>query len=281
MNNSRIDREYKTAYEVILMLNQIGITLKCILRDRVFHGIIFSALIFLFIPSVASLSMRQMTELSITLSLSLLSFILLLLALFLGGTHLWKDIERRYTYGILTLPTSRSTYLVGKFLGIALFILIVACFLGLLAAAVIQFASGIYPPDRPVSWPNIAAAIVFDALKYILVVATAFLFSSVCTSFFLPIFGTICIFFVGSASQQAYYYISSPATTDISLLSKKAATIVYYLLPNYSAFDYKVNAAYSVPINGSGLLLTLGYFSIYLLATVVLAALLFEKRELN
>jgi Cu-processing system permease protein len=263
------------------MLNHIQITLKSILRDRVFHGIIFSALIFLAIPSVASLSMRQMTELSITLSLSLLSFILLLLALFLGGTQLWKDMERRYTYSVLSLPTSRTTYLVGKFLGIAVFIFVVACLLGGVAAMVIQFASGIYPPDRPIAWENLVAAVIFDALKYILVVATAFLFSSVGTSFFLPIFGTICIFFVGSSSQQVYDYITAPATTDISLFTKKAATVVYYLLPNYSAFDFKVNAAYGVPINGSGLLLTLLYFAVYVLIVVTLAALLFEKREMS
>lgn len=263
------------------MKNFYDITLKSILRDRVFHGIGFAALLFLLIPSVASLSMRQMTELSVNLSLSLLSFILLLLALFLGGTHLWKDVERRYTYSVLSLPASRTSYLVGKFLGIAAFIFVVACLLGVVSAGIIQFSSGIYPPERPILWENFMAAIFFDALKYIMVVATAFLFSSVATSFFLPIFGTICIFFVGSASQQVYDYITAPATKDVSLLTKKAATVVYYLLPNYSAFDYKVNAVYAVPINGSGLLLTLLYFLIYVLIVMTLAALLFEKRELN
>jgi ABC-type transport system involved in multi-copper enzyme maturation permease subunit len=263
------------------MRNFFDVTLKSILRDRVFHGIGFAAFLFLLIPSVASLSMRQMTELSINLSLSLLSFILLLLALFLGGTHLWKDLERRYTYSVLSLPSSRTSYLVGKFLGIAVFILFVACLLGVVSAGIILFSSGVYPPERPILWQNFMAAIVFDALKYIMVVATAFLFSSVATSFFLPIFGTICIFFVGSASQQVYDYITAPATTDVSLFTKKAATVVYYLLPNYSAFDYKVNAVYAVPINGTGLLLTLLYFLIYVLIVITLAALLFERREMN
>lgn len=263
------------------MRNFFNITLKSILRDRVFHGIGFAALLFLMIPSVASLSMRQMTELSINLSLSLLSFILLLLALFLGGTHLWKDVERRYTYSILSLPASRTSYLLGKFLGIAAFILAVACLLGLVSAGIIQFSSGIYPPERPILWENFIVAILFDALKYIMVVATAFLFSSVATSFFLPIFGTICIFFVGSASQQAYDYITAPATTDIPLFTKKIATAAYYLLPNYSSFDYKVNAVYAIPINGAGLLLTLLYFIVYVLIVVTLATLLFEKREIN
>jgi ABC-type transport system involved in multi-copper enzyme maturation permease subunit len=263
------------------MVNYFEITLKSILRDRVFHGIIFSALIFLLIPSVASLSMRQMTELSVNLSLSLLSFILLLLAVFLGGTHLWRDVERRYTYSALTLPVSRTSCLISKYLGIAFFIITVSCVLGLVAAGVVQFCSGVYAPDRPIVWENFAAAVVFDALKYTLVVAIAFLFSSVATSFFLPIFGTICIFFVGSASQQAYDYITAPATTDISPAIKNAATFVYYLLPNFSAFDYKVNAAYGVPISLSGLFLTLGYFFAYVLIVLTLAAILFEKREMN
>ncbi|MDY0302111.1 MAG: ABC transporter permease, partial [Trichlorobacter sp.] len=61
------------------MRDIILITLKGIFRDRVFQGILVLGILFLFIPSAASLSMRQVTELSITLSLSLISFILLLL----------------------------------------------------------------------------------------------------------------------------------------------------------------------------------------------------------
>ncbi len=57
------------------MQNVIHITLKGIFRDRVFHGILVTAVLFLIIPSIATLSMRQVTELSLTLSLSLISFI--------------------------------------------------------------------------------------------------------------------------------------------------------------------------------------------------------------
>jgi len=95
------------------MLNIMQITLKGIFRDRVFQGIMALGVLFLFIPSAASLSMRQVTELSITLSLSLISFILLLLAVFLGATSIWKDMERRYTFSVLSLPLSRSSYLWG------------------------------------------------------------------------------------------------------------------------------------------------------------------------
>lgn len=263
------------------MRNYFEITIKSIIRDRVFHGILFSSLLFLLIPSVAGLSMRQMTELSINLSLSLISFVLLLLAIFLGGTHIWKDLERRYTFSTLSLPVPRAAYMAGKFLGIAAFLLLAACIMGIVASGIIQYSAGVFPPERPVVWPNLMIAIVFDAMKYMLVIAIAFLLSSVATSFFLPVFGTICIFVLGSASQQVYDYITAPATTDISIVTKKVAMLVYYILPNFSAFDFKVNAVYGIPIRGGGLLFVIGYFLVYLLSVLTLASLLFEKREIT
>ena len=263
------------------MLNHFEITFKSIIRDRIFHGIIFSALIFLLIPSVATLSMRQATELSMTLSLSLISFILLLLSLFLGGTHLWRDRERRYTYPVLSWPSSRSAYLVGKFSGIAAFIFLVALLLGGVAVLTVLITAGIYPPERPIVWNLFFLSIFFDACKYILIVAFAFLFSSVATSFFLPVFGSICIYFVGNASQQVHDYINAPATIGISSITKNMATFVYYILPNFSAFDFKINAVYRVPIQVSGVLMTGVYFVVYLCMVISVATLLFEKREMN
>jgi len=90
------------------------------------------------------------TELSITLSLSLISFILLLLAVFVGGTSLWKDMERRYSFSVLGLPVSRSAYLLGKFAASVALILATLLFLGLVAYLVVWWASQIYPPQRPI-----------------------------------------------------------------------------------------------------------------------------------
>src|ERR1035437_3703603 len=149
------------------MTTIIRITLKGIFRDRVFQGIMVTACAFLLIPVVASLSMRQVTEFSLTLSLSLISFILLLLAVFLGGTSLWKDIERRYTFSVLGLPISRQSYMLGRFGGTALFVLLAAAVLGVVAFAVVLYSSNIYPSNRPIVWSTMALCILFDALKYI------------------------------------------------------------------------------------------------------------------
>lgn len=263
------------------MASIIGITLKGIFRDRVFQGIMVTACAFLLIPGIASLSMRQVTELSLTLSLSLISFILLLLAVFLGGTSLWKDIERRYTFSVLGLPLSRQRYLLGRFGGTALFVLLAAAVLGVAACGVVAFSSATYHPDRPIVWGTMALCILFDALKYILLIAVAFLFSTVSTSFFLPVFGTIATFLAGGITQQVYEYIQSPAAKNLSPAVKQLATGLYYLLPNFSAFDLKVNTIYSLPVPANGLFLTVAYFIVYTGILLSIAAVLFLRREMR
>ncbi len=264
------------------MTTIIGITLKGVFRDRIFQGIMMLAVLFFFIPSAASLSMRQMTELTTTLSLSLISFILLLLAVFLGATSIWRDIERRYTFSVLSLPISRTSYLWGRFFGMALFMLITATFLGLMALIAIKAATFGYPPSRPVVWNTIIISILYDVLKYILVVAVTMLLATVSTSFFLPVFGAISVFFAGSVSQPAYDYLNTPsAQTTVSVFVREAAVVLYYLLPNLSGFDLKVHAIYSIPLNIQGLLLTALYFVIYIGIVLSIGILLFARREMK
>lgn len=263
------------------MTSIIVLTLKGIFRDRVFHGIMVTACAFLLIPVIASLSLRQITELSLTLSLSLISFILLLLAVFLGGTSLWKDIERRYTFSVLGLPLSRQRYLLGRFGGTALFVLLTAAVLGVAAFVVVLYSNTLYPSERPIIWSTMALCIFFDALKYILLIAVAFLFSTVSTSFFLPVFGTIATFLTGGVTQQVYEYINSPAAKKLSPVVKQIAAGLYYLLPNFSAFDLKVNTIYGLPVPVDGLLLTVAYFVVYVGALLSISAAIFLRREMR
>jgi ABC-type transport system involved in multi-copper enzyme maturation permease subunit len=257
-------------------------TLKGIVKDRTIQGIMGVFILFLFIPTASSLSLRQATELSTTLSLSLVSFIMLLLAVFLGSTSIWRDIERRYTFSVLSLPISRSSYLLGRFAGTALFLFCCSAVLGGLSLAIIKVSTGVYPVERPFVWWYLLVAVMFDSLKYILLVAVSILFSSISTSFFLPIFGTISTFIAGTITQQVYDYLSTPsALKTITPLVRKSATLLYYILPNLSGFDLKVNAIYSIkPVFGE-LVTVLVYFVSYTGILLAIAAFLFERREMK
>ena len=264
------------------MIQVIQVTLRGIFRDRIFQGIMMLSVIFLFIPSIASLSMRQMTELTTTLSLSLISFIMLLLSVFLGSMSIWKDIERRYSFSVLSLPISRTSYIWGRFFGIALFMLSAATFLGAMAMIAIKFATYGYPPNRPVVWNAIIITVFFDVLKYLLVVAVTMLLSTVSTSFFLPVFGAISAYLSGTVTQPVFDYLETPsAQAAVSVFIRKAAVVLYYILPNLSGFDLKVHAIYSIPFSVNGLLYTIIYFVVYILVLLSIASILFFRREMK
>lgn len=261
------------------MLTILHTTYLGLLRDRLFHGIAVIVAIFALIPAVSLLSMRQVGELGITLALSVHSFILLLIALFLGGTTLWKDIDRRYIHNALALPISRTTYLLGKFCGVALFLMLVAIILGVLAIVSIWFVIATDPTGRPIIWLNIFWAMFFAMLQYLVLVATAFLLSAVSTSFFLPIFGAVTIFLAGNVTQEMYDYLQTPAAQALSPPITMLATGFYYLLPNFALFDLKANAVYSLPIGANEIVLPLLYSLAYGGLLLSGSALLFKRRE--
>ena len=264
------------------MKNQITLTLKWAFRDRLFHVLLGAAFFMLLLVFVFSaFSMRQVQELSITLSLSFISFILLVLSTLLGASSVWRDIEKRYMASVAGLPLSRSSYIAAKFFGIAIFIMICAAVLWGVAFVVILYSSKTYPSEVPIHWLNIFVAIAADVLKYILLGAVAILFSSLSTSFFLPYFVTISIYLAGSASQDVYEYISGEFGKTLSLPALLIIKGVYYIIPNFSAFNFKVQAIYGLPLASTGLALTFLYFMIYTALLLLISIWIFSRRQLN
>jgi len=256
-------------------------TLKGFIRDRLLQLLMVCALfVFLVVPALSLFSMRQVQELSVTLSLSAISFILLVLTVILGSSSVWRDLDRRYLASILGLPISRTSYILGKFAGILVFIMIGCILLGIAATVVIALISAKYPSDNAVRWVEIWAAILSDGLKYILVASVALLFSSLSTSFYLPFIATLAVYFCGSASQEVYEYILSDYGKTMSSVTRSGISAIYYCIPNFSAFDFKVQAVYALPLSFKGLVFTGTYFLIYTSIILMIAVWAFNRREL-
>jgi len=257
------------------------INLKWIVRDRILQALAGVALLLLFlVPAFSVLSMRQVQELSITLSLSCISLVLFVLSALLGSSSVWRDVEKRYTLSLLPLPYSRASYLLGKFLAICVCLVCSALVFTAVAAIAIWFSSGLYPSASPINWLNIVIAVSFDVMKYVLLAAIALLLSTFCTSFFLPIFGTISMLLAGNASQEVFEFITKNAAgVKMSIVVRSAVKILYYLIPNFNAFNFKVSAIYPVPIKVEGLLYTLIYFTVYTGIVLCASIQVFSRRE--
>lgn len=263
------------------MLSMLRVNFLWIIRDRFFQAILAVALLLLaLVPVISYFSMRQTQELAVTLSLSFVSAILLVCSLMLGCTMIWRDLERRYSYALLSLPQSRTRYLLAKFFAVSGFLLLGAVCLALTAMLAVKLSILQYPSDIPVQWGRIFLAVLADVLKYSLLAAIAMLLTSLATSFFMPFFVSLAIFLAGSASQDVYEFVTSRYAGEFSGAARAVFKGVYYVLPNFSAFDLKLQAVYPIPFDTAHLVYLLGYYLVYLTMVLSLTDWIFSRREL-
>ncbi len=263
------------------MFTIASMTFKHIFKDRIAIVILSMVLLYFLVPVFSSFSMRQIQEVSITMSLTLNSFILLFLAIFGATATLWRDIERKFVYTILSYPIKRSDYLIGRFVGFALVMLFVTIINFIFSVISIHICAGMYKSRLPILWDNIALSFIFSYLKYLLLMGFGFLFASFSTSFFMPFFATISVFIAGNASQGIYDYILKSKDAHFSYLSKLIIKAVYYVIPNFSSFDLTAYAAYALKINYHDIIYTTIYFIFYFAVVISLTNIIFTKRDLT
>jgi len=263
------------------LYNHLTITLRWIMRDRVLY-VVFGVGFFLLllVPVFSSFSMRQVQESALTLVLSVSSLVLTVLAILLGSSAVVRDIDQRYSIAVLPLPMTRHSFILGRFLGISLFLILTSCLFFLLTLVIVPYAAMINPPERTAVWSTIFLAIGFDCLKAILLTALAILLSCFSTSFLLPFFASIALLLAGSASQQVYDFIHGPLSSASSPLIRASGSLLYYILPNFSAFDLHLQAVYGLPILFPSLLTTLLYFLTYVAVVLLLSGFVFSRREI-
>ena len=263
------------------MLAIISLTFKNAFKDRIGIIILSMVLLYIIVPVFSSFSMRQLQEVSITMSITLNSFILLLLAIFGSVATVFRDVERKFVYTLLSHPLKRSDYFIGRFIGFALVMLVVLIINFVLSVISIKICAAMYKSRLPLLWGNIAIAFAFSYLQYLLLMAFGFLFASFATSFFMPFFATIATFIAGNASQGIYDYIFHSASKEYSELFKVIIKAIYYVLPNFSSFDFTAHAAYALKISSTQLINSFVYFVLYFTIVMSIALIIFNRRDLT
>lgn len=257
------------------------ITFKGGLRDRILLGVFLAALLLMLsLPMVSSFSMRDVTGVAISYSLSVISAVGVLLTVILGGSLLAKDIQGRIIHSIATLPISRTQYVLGKYLGLAMTVLCSLIILGLLNCIGIYYISLAFPPDKAIVWQNYAWYLLFDIEKLLLLASVLTLLSSVTTSTFLPMLLTLAVYAIGASTEKVKFFIeTAQGEKTVAPAVKVVSQVIYYIFPNLSLFDFKTQFTYSLPLDGRSLYLTFGYGLGYCVVMLFMACRVFDGRD--
>lgn len=261
------------------------ITFKEGIRNRALYGIsLFSLLLLGANLLISGMMMRSAGKTAVDMALSTVSLSGLLLVLFVGINLISKDLDRRTIYMVLARPISRSRYIVGKFLGMVLLILVTVAILTVVAALSILLVKAAYPDyfDR-FSWPPVALAVGMIALMLVMLSAITFLFSSFASTSFITLALTIITYIIGNSISEVKALVETPGAIsqayEPSGVTVALVKTAYYLFPNLSFFDFKLQAAHGLVIPAATVAWTVAYGIVYTAIIILCAAAIFRRKE--
>ena len=118
-------------------------TFREAVRDRVLYGVLgFACAILLFTLALAELSVHEQARVVSDVGLASISLFSVVVAIFLGSSLLYKEIERKTLYVILPKPVRRAEFLLGKYFGIFLTALVFVELMGALQLWITAIQAG-------------------------------------------------------------------------------------------------------------------------------------------
>ncbi len=268
------------------VLSLAVITFKEGIRNRSLFGIALLAL-FLFglNITVAGFFMRDIGKVTVDMNLSALSFAGLLLVFFVGVNLMAKDIDRKTIHLVLSKPISRAQYIWGKYLGIQLFVTISLVLLLLCSCLTVALLLQLYPAYFVgFSWLVFFVACFFVLVKFWVLTAIVVFFSSLTSSSLITLIFSVSSYVAGVTIEEVVFYLKSEMATQEVIISESLKTfidIISYVIPNFSVFDYTLEAAHGLAISGHRLFLSFSYGAVYISLLLLLASFIFARREFN
>lgn len=245
-------------------------TFREAVRDRVLYNlIVFVLMITASAVFLGELTAGQEARTIVNLGLSAMLIFGVFIAIFVGVGLVSKEIEKRTLYTIFSKPIGRGEFIVGKYLGLCLTLFVNVLIMGLGVSLALLFVGG----------GNLAfsiwGAIFLIFLELTIITAVAILFSSF-SSPALSALLTFLVFVIGHFSSSLRDFAA-----NLGPAAKMFFNAVYYILPNFSHFEFITNSAHgSFPPNailGGSFVYTIVYNAVLLAITI----LIFSRRNLK
>ncbi len=192
------------------------------------------------------------------------------IAIFVGVGLVYKEIERRTIYAIFSKPVGRGEFLVGKYLGLCLTLLVNVVVMALGVSLALIYVSGGWDPFIPIIWP----AVLLIYLELMILTGIALLFSSF-SSPALSALLTFFVFIIGHFSAD----LKSLATSMGSASARWLFSSLYYLLPNLSNYSFITPAAHGKTPAAGFVMGAILYAFIYIAIILAATTLVFSRRN--
>lgn len=240
-------------------------------RDRVLYNLVLFVLLLTGAAVfIGELSGGQERKIIVDLGLSAMLLFGVFIAIFVGVGLVYKEIERRTVYTIFAKPVSRGEFLVGKYLGLCLTLLVNVLVMGAGVSVALIYVSGGMDPLVL----SILPAILLLYVELMILTGVALLFSSF-SSPALSALLTFFVFIIGHFSADLKSLANSMGSTS----ARWFFGALYYLLPNLGNLNFITPAAHGQSPSPAYVVTAILYSLVYVAVVLAAATLIFSRRN--
>jgi ABC-type transport system involved in multi-copper enzyme maturation permease subunit len=238
----------------------------------VLYNLIFFALLMVgTAPLFGEISIGLERIILINLGLTAIALFGVVIGIFIGTGLVSKEIEKRTLYTILSRPVWRWQFIVGKYAGLSLTLLVNASLMA------IGFFAALLLVTRQLQWGDVAVlvALFFILLQFLLITAVAMLFSTFSTPLFASVFA-FAMFVIGNFSEDLRGF-AGLAPGAAGWMTKALS----YAVPNFGALNVISQAAHGQSPSAMVIAMSTLYAIVYSTVAVAAAILIFDRRNLK
>jgi ABC-type transport system involved in multi-copper enzyme maturation permease subunit len=238
-------------------------------RDRILYNLVlFVLLITAGAIFLGELSAGQEARVIVNLGLGTMLIIGSFVAIFVGVSIVWKEIEKRTVYSIFSKPIGRGEFIIGKYLGLCLTLLVNVIVMGIGLTLALLYVHG--TEFALAIWP----VVLLIYLELTILTAVAIMFSSFSTPALSSLL-TFFVFIIGHFSASLRQLAEEMGTRP----AKAIFGAIYYLLPNLSHFSFATEAANGIAAPPAMLGADIAYAIVYDAILLTITIFVFSRRN--
>ncbi len=241
-------------------------------RNKILYSVILFAIVLVGVAALfGAVSVGSQVKVIKDFGLFSLSFCGALITIITGVSLLNKEIKQKTVYNILSKPVERWQFILGKHLGLTATVCVLVALMGI---GLILFA-GIFEGQLDL---KLFQGILFAIMEITIVSSVVMFFSSVVVTTTLTGLFTLATYVAGRSITYLKFFLVQDKDYNPSL----AAVIKVFdiILPDLSLFNISDSIVYGNSVSFSHFLGALLYCLAYSAVCLVLATLIFQRREL-
>jgi ABC-type transport system involved in multi-copper enzyme maturation permease subunit len=245
-------------------------------RESIRSKILYSILVFAVLVVGASALFGSVTigdqvKVIKDFGLFALSLFTVLYCIISGSSLLYKELERRTIFNLLSKPVRRWEFLTGKFLGIFATAAVLLLFMGIAFTGFVAIFEGTGSLMLFLAYYHLL-------LELLIVCASVIFFSSVVVTPLLIGIFSFGLFLAGRSTALLLYFIEKEIVTGLGAYLVKA---LYWLLPHLNIININDALVYNLEISLLQTVWATIYAVTYSAALLLLGQAIFQRREFN